>query len=248
MKTILQKGLLFWTLACFLAGLAGVPLSSCRSKVTSKAVGVPDAGINVHVIKPGEGAQIGVETGAVTIEPGTFNEAVSVEVKKVENPDDVSTVTEKAKGPLVSDPIEVTTKTLDGEFVDPSTVKKEIIITFTISGDVDRKRLVGIIITKPDGRVIEIANNDLVIKDRDDGRIDVSFRTKEVNAIFALALGEEVLAQQEADILIPGSKSEVRRYFQTRCCVSSPVTPGHFSFSGTKVNSSMMATAPMKVR
>ena len=32
------------------------------------------------------------------------------------------------------------------------------------------------------------------------------------------------------------------------CCVSSPVTPGHFSFSGTKVNSSMMATAPMKVR
>lgn len=198
-------------------------LTSCRSKVSSKNMGVK-TGISATVVNTSDQKEVAVENSRITIEPGTFDNTVYVEVKPVE---DTSIVTDKTDNEIASDVIDMTTLDENGNPI--SKVNKEIVVTFTVESGVEIDRLEGLIITKPDGRVIKIAHSDLTIKQRDDGKYDVSFKTKEVNAVFTLVVGDEIIAEQRQN-QINGSP---RTYYQTRSVISLKIEQDSLSGANT---------------
>lgn len=163
----------------------------CRSKVTSDQTKLAPAGIKVSVVNPTEKKELDVQNGKVTIDPGVFDEPVSVEIKEME---DASKVEDNTDQPLATKPIQITVTDLFGNPIDPTQVQKEILVTFSLQKPSNPERLRGLIITQPENIIIEIQNSDLMIQERENDMIDVTIKTKQVNAIFCLVMGDEVVA------------------------------------------------------
>lgn len=203
------------SLGAFILVVTFVALSfGCRSKVRSSAVG--GGPVSVRVFNPGESGKVETTSSSVTVDAGTFGQPVTVQIDKA----DASTVQPKTTGSIAGGPIQVSTRSLDGNPIKPTDVQRDITVTFTLPGTTDKSKLTGLILTQPDGRLIEIANSDLTITNRADGNIEVSFKTKEVNAIFAIISGGSLVEKEIAKALIPGSKTLPRQYYQTRNVIS----------------------------
>lgn len=180
----MKKEIYLITLSAFV-----ISFVNCRSVVSSKSVGKTEPGINVHVVNADEKAEVKNDRTEVVIDPGTFDETVYIEVKPLENFDEV---TNKINKEFVEAPIEIITKDAQGNFV--KSAKKEIIIKFFVADKIPKQLLLAYIISKNSGVVTTVSNDRLTFQNRDDGYMEVSFGTKEVNAIFVLAYDPGVLA------------------------------------------------------
>lgn len=170
-------------------------LINCRSVVSSKSVNVNKPGINARTVQPNENAKVETERATVVIEPGTFEQTVFIEIKPVENVEDIQNQINKI---FVETPIDVTTNDLEGKPVNnPS---KEIIMTFIVSDRIPKHLLNVYAIEKENGTISLIPNQDLSISNRDDGNMNVTFKTKLVNAIFALVYDPGTLSFENVPV------------------------------------------------
>lgn len=207
-------------LAVVLISCLAIFCTNCRSKVSSKNVGAPQPGINVTVVSPDKAAEVDIENGTIYIEPGTFEQTVYIDPKPLEDPNDLppnlpGTLAAPGSVVLICTQMDNCDNPYQGQ------VLKDILVKFTVDDTPAKIRLVGLIVTLPDNKFVILPHSDLTIAERDDGKIDVSFSTKIINAIYALLYEEP---KEEGEI-IAGSKERVRNYYQTRSMLSLQIDP-----------------------
>lgn len=195
-------------------------LPACRGSLRFLGNSTPKAGIEIttRVIDPTKDEKIsGTDNGAgVTVNEGTFENPVQVSIKTVSDPSEIQDINKATNNALqVDDPIYIEIRDLNGTLVSSSALKKELIITFIIDKSIPREQLQGLILTElttgsKNYESTVISNDALTFNERDDGMVEVSFKTWVTYGIFLLIRVETPNAPSEfTGVFAPKDKIEL---------------------------------------